>query len=183
MLNKTDKELRINGKFLYLRPINTEDIKGHYPSWMNDPQVTKFLESRFLDNSIENIRTFVENISKNPDILFLAIVVKEGNQHIGNIKLGPVNRHHRSAELGILIGEKNQWGKGYATEAIGILVRYAFEELKLHKITAGCYANNLGSMAAFKKVGFKEEGRRQSQFRFNGEYVDSVLLGIINPIS
>lgn len=171
----------IKGERLYLREIRLSDVDGPYHRWMNDPEVTRFLESRFSKNTKPEMRKFVRQALKNPGILFLAIVLKKGDRHIGNIKLGPINRMHKNADIGILIGEKDCWGKGYATEAIKLLSDHAFRKLKLHKLTAGCYANNTGSAKAFEKAGFELEGRRKGQWRCDGKYVDGLLFGKINP--
>ena len=123
------------------------------------------------------MKKFVVKCLENNGVLFLAIVYREGNRHIGNIKLGPISWKHKNAEIGIIIGEKDCWGKGYARQAIELLSEYAFSKLKLHKLTAGCYANNIGSVKAFEKAGFVQEGRKISQYLCEGKYVDGVLLG------
>src|SRR5205814_2669717 len=104
-------------------------------------------------------------------------VRKDNDQHIGNIKLGPIHWIHRYAEIGLLIGEKSCWGQGYASEAIRLVTTYAFERLNLHKVTAGCYATNVGSVRAFEKAGFVREGVRPRHCFCEGTYVDLILLG------
>jgi RimJ/RimL family protein N-acetyltransferase len=168
----------IEGDRIYLRELRLSDVNEDYYRWMNDAEVTQYLESRFSDNSLESIRNYVAGKQGKQDCIFLAIVLKEGNRHIGNIKLEPINRIHSHAELGIIIGSKTVWGKGYATEAIRLAVDYAFHKLNLHRVTAGCYSNNEFSIKAFKKVGFEIEGVRKEHFLSNGRYVDHVLLGI-----
>ena len=79
----------------------------------------------------------------------------------------------------LLVGDKNQWGKGYATEAIKSITNFAFDKLGLHKLTAGCYADNIGSIKSFKKVGFFNEGNWKDHYNSNGEYVDRVCLAIL----
>ena len=146
---------------------------------MNDPEVTKFLESRFLPATRECLRSFVEKLQNDRNNVFLAIVAKESCEHIGNIKLGPINWIHRTADIGLLIGEKRYWGKGIATEAIKLIVDYGFNTLNLHKITASCYSTNVGSVKAFENVGFVREGQRQGQFHSDGQYVDQIMLGLV----
>jgi RimJ/RimL family protein N-acetyltransferase len=147
---------------------------------MNDPEITSFLESRFFPISVESLRQYVADRQKDRDSVFLAIVDKKQDLHIGNVKLGPIDWIHRRAEIGILVGEKTLWGRGYATETIKLVVNYAFRVLDLHKVTAGCYENNLGSQKAFEKAGFQVEGVRRRHSFWEGQYVDVVLLGIIN---
>lgn len=171
----------LEGDRLYLREVRPQDVSENYYHWMNDPEVTSYLESRFYPNSAEKIQEYVIDRLGDRDNIFLGTILKEGDRHIGNIKLGPINWIHRYAEIGLLIGEKDCWGKGYATEAIKLVVDYAFGELNLHKLTAGCYAPNKGSLKAFQKVGFVIEGVRSQQFYWKGQYIDAILLGMVKP--
>jgi RimJ/RimL family protein N-acetyltransferase len=169
----------LEGERLYLREVRPSDVNEDYHRWMNDPEVTRYLESRFYPNSMEKLREYVAGKLGDRDNVFLAIVLKESDQHIGNIKLGPINWIHRFGDVGILIGEKDCWGKGYATEAIRLVVDYAFQTLNLHKLTAGAYDANQGSVRAFLKAEFTQEGVRKNQFYCSGRYVDGILLGIV----
>jgi len=181
--NKIRKNKKCNlfleDKHISLREIELSDVTKTYHKWMNDPEVTQYLESRFKTWSLKKLRSFVRKIKSSPDYIFLAIISKEKNKHIGNIKLGPINRNHNFADIGIIIGEKSFWGKGFATEAIRLVVDYAFNRLKLHKLTAGSYINNIASIKAFKKAGFLVEGIRKKHLFYNGSYVDGLLLGIV----
>ena len=167
------------GKNLYLRPLEAPDLDGPYLDWINDYSVTRFLEAGLFPNTREGLEQYVRSVSQNPQNVMLAIIDKDTDKHIGNIKLGPINWIHRFADIGILIGEKGSWGKGYATEAIKLVVDYAFNKLNLHKLTAGSYDVNLGSVRAFMKAGFAEEGLRRSQYYCNGQYVNEILVGIV----
>ena len=167
----------LEGKHIYLREVRLSDVSDHYYRWMNDPQVGQFLETRFFPQSHEDITSYVRTMANDPNTVFLAIVLKKNNLHIGNIKIGPVNRFHDFADISLIIGEKTLWGKGYATEAIQLATTYSFNTLNLHKVTAGFYGNNTASIKAFKKVGFVEEGRRKNHRFYQGSYVDEVLMG------
>ncbi len=171
----------LEGERIYLREVRPSDVNEHYYRWMNDPEVTRFLESRFAPNSVEKLREYVVGKLGDRDNIFLAIILKEKDRHIGNIKLGPIQWIHRQADIGLLIGEKECWGKGYASEAIRLISDYAFYVLNLHKVTAGCYGSNEGSARAFQKAGFAVEGIRKEQFYSNGSYVDEILLRLIRP--
>jgi RimJ/RimL family protein N-acetyltransferase len=169
----------LSGPRLYLREVRPSDVNATYYGWMNDPEVTRYLESRFFPHSMEALREYVTGKLGDRDNVFLAMVLKSGDRHIGNIKLGPIHWMHRSADIGLLIGERDCWGQGYATEAIRLVVDYAFSELNLHKLTAGCYAINHGSIKAFQKVGFVVEGVRPQHYYYRGAYIDAVLLGLV----
>jgi RimJ/RimL family protein N-acetyltransferase len=174
------KPRRIEGPRLVLRDLTVDDVTSRYVAWMNDPEVNRYTESRFTTHTIESVRDFVAATAADPANVFLAIERKDDGRHIGNIKLGPIHPYHRSGDIGLLIGEKDAWGHGFATEAIGVLKNYAFAELGLAKLTAGCYANNPGSLKAFLKAGFSTEGKRLDQYRFGDQRIDLLLVGCAN---
>ena len=113
---------------------------------------------------------------KSKNNFLFGIFLKENNEHIGNIKIGNINSFHRFADLGIMIGKKELWGKGYATEAIKLATRFAFRKLNLHKLTAGMYAPNKGSHKAFLKCGYVDAGRLRKHRSFNKRYVDNLVV-------
>jgi RimJ/RimL family protein N-acetyltransferase len=177
---KTESELI--GKRVRLREVRTSDASGAYLEWMNDAEVLKYTESRFRSHPREDLCEYVMKINANSDFVFRAITLGDAGRHIGNIKLGPIDWNHRFGDIGIIIGAKDCWGKNYAAESIRLLADYAFSVLKLHKLTAGCYAINDAGIKAFIKAGFAREGRRNSQYVCDGRYVDLVYLGLVNPV-
>jgi [ribosomal protein S5]-alanine N-acetyltransferase len=168
----------LSGERIYLREVRPTDVNDNYYQWLNSPNVTTYLESRFFPHSVESLRAYCEAQFAASDIVFLAIVLKDGDRHIGNIKLSRINWIHRTAEVGLLIGEEDCWGQGFATEAIRVISVYAFETLNLRKITAGCYSSNPASAGAFEKAGFIREGVLPGRVYDRGNYVDTVLLGL-----
>lgn len=168
----------IAGEHIYLREVCVSDVNENYYRWLNDTEVTRYLETRYIPRSLENIRKYVESMDGNPDEIFLAICLNEDGMHVGNIKLGPINWIHRFADVSLLIGEKSAWGKGIGTEAICLLTRFAFEMLNLHKLRSGCYADNKGSAKAFLKAGFVEEGILRKQWQVAGTYQNEVIFGL-----
>lgn len=171
----------IDGNLVFLRDFRNSDVDENYQRWMSDHEVTHYIESRFTAPTRESLEAWVRKVNSDPRTMFLTMVAKDSGRNIGTVKLGPINWMHRVADLGILIGEKSYWGKGYATEAIRLMIDFCFERLNLHKVTANCYAANVGSAKAFEKVGFFIEGRRRSHCFVDGEYVDMLQLGMINP--
>ena len=162
---------------LQLRSLADQDVSDEYLGWMNDPLVNRFLESRLTEQTLSSIGEFVRSNNASADTLLLGIFLA-GKQHIGNIKLGPVSSHHQSAAIGIMIGRRDAWGKGYAAEAIVLLSRYAFERAGLMKLYAGCYAANTASFRAFQKAGFVLEGRFRSHVSSDGRRDDTLQVGL-----
>ena len=169
----------IEGDRLYLRDVRDEDVTASYVSWLNDPQVNQFLETRFRMQTAADILQYVRAMREKPESVFLAIVRKGDDRHLGNLHIGAIDRVHKTATLALVIGEKSAWGQGFGSEAIRLATRHAFERLGLHKLTARCYANNEGSKRAFLKAGWSEEGRQREQFLSDGKYTDGIWLGIV----
>jgi [ribosomal protein S5]-alanine N-acetyltransferase len=143
---------------LILKEFSCADITMDYINWLNDKEINKYLESRFIYQDLNTVKDFVSNCEKNDLIYLFGVFTKNNMKHIGNIKVGPINKRHNIADIGILIGDKKFWGKGIATQAITVLIDFGFNQLNLEKITAGCYEKNTASKKAFEKAGFKVEG-------------------------
>lgn len=147
---------------LRLRELRPEDVTQDYVGWLNDLAVNRYLETRFAPQDEDSVRAFVAAQLASPDAFLFRIARADDDTHIGNIKLGPVNRHHNSAQIALLIGARAHQGQGHATEAIAAVTAWGFATLALARIEAGCYADNLGSLRAFLKCGYTVEGFRRA---------------------
>lgn len=157
--------------------LTPEHVTETYVSWLNAPEINRYLESRFETHTVESTRAFVATMLASPNSLFLGIKSHQLGRHVGNIKLGPIDWYHETADIGILIGDKSAWGKGIATSSIKAITEIARNRLQLRKLTAGCYASNMASKRAFEKAGFVFEGVRPSQYLLDGAPQDLVLIG------
>ena len=160
---------------IYLQSISVNDVSNNYVDWLNDPLVNQYLETRFSHQSIETVTSFVKSTLNNPNEYLFTIRTKD-KCHIGNIKIGAINEHHGTGEVSLFIGDKNSWGKGYATLAIELISYFAFFTLKLRKLSAGAYQTNIASTQAFIKSGYKMDGVKKAHYRSHGEIVDGVLV-------
>jgi len=173
------------GDQIYLRPLEMDD-EERCRRWFNDPDVRQFLDTIY-PLSREAERSFLEKIVGRPigpgsDII-LAIALQDDDQHIGNVGLHHINTVDRNAEMGIALGEKDMWQKGYGTEASRLVVEYGFNTLNLHRIYLRVHGNNPRALAAYKKLGFQQEGVwRQAIFR-RGRYEDVILMGLLRKDS
>jgi len=171
---KKTKNIHLIGRSILLRDIKLNDVNSNYVLWLNSSQINQYLETRFTKHTIKSVKNYVSELKKNKDVLFLAIIRNSDSKHIGNIKLGPIDWNHKNSDIGIMVGDKDSWGKGFASESISLLANYSFKTLKLHKITAGIYVNNEGSIHAFKKAGFYKEGKLKKHFLYKGQYIDGI---------
>ncbi|MBX9567002.1 GNAT family N-acetyltransferase [Aeromonas hydrophila] len=170
--------LRHQKMVIGIRNLELSDINSIYCSWLNDPEVNRYLESRFTIWDIEKTTNFY--IEKSNDGFFWAILDLSKMKHIGNVKLSSIDKNHNRVDLGIMIGDKDYWGKGIATEVIKIVTDYCFSQLNIHKITAGAYGNNHASINAFLKNGFIIEGEMLKHFKTSTGWTSAVLLSKIN---
>jgi len=172
------------GPRLTLRTLAPADAGGPYLGWMSDPSVLRYLEARLHRHDRASLAAFIEASNADASTLLLGITLTAGGRHIGNIKLGPIDAHHRRGDVGILIGDTAEWGRGYAAEAISTLAAYAFSALGLRKLTAGFYASNTASIRAFDKAAFRVEARLAGHWQRDGTWedgVDGVLMARLNP--
>ena len=147
---------------------------------MNDPEINRFMETRFRQQKQSDIEAYVRRMRDDPYIHFFAIVDRSQDRHIGNIKLA-VNPVHERGEISLFLGDKSKWGKGFGTEAIDLIKDYAFEVLNLRKLTAGCYAVNKGSARAFLKAGFHQEATMKNHYMCDGRVVDGFEFALFHP--
>jgi RimJ/RimL family protein N-acetyltransferase len=164
---------------LFYKKLIESDITDSYPEWLNDSEINRYIESRHTHHTIESCREFIQRLNSDPAHHLFGIFLQSNGSHIGNIKLGFIDKHHDTGQIGILIGQKTCWGKGFATESIRSITRWGFESLRLEKIEAGCYEENTASLRAFLKVGYQVEGFLRSHSNFEGRRSGSFLLGIL----
>lgn len=152
-------EETFSGEAVSLRLVTLDDCTSVYVSWLEDPDVNMYLETRFSRQTLASVRDFVSGMIDGPTNYLFAIIEIRSGSHIGNIKVGPINRHHRFADVSYFIGDKACWGRGYATEAIKLAARVAFERLGVRRLQAGLYEGNVGSARALEGAGFAYEAR------------------------
>ena len=177
-------ELILTGEKCRLRPLNKSDVGEAYVGWLNDPQVNRFLGvgNGEYRATLESIRHYLERFQapagKPPADFIFAIIDTASGRHIGNVTLNGSGRPRGIADTGILIGEKEFWGKGYAFDAWGALIPYGFDRLGLRKILAGAVDNHAASLNVLKRLGFQVEGVLRGEFLLEGEYHDVIRMGM-----
>jgi RimJ/RimL family protein N-acetyltransferase len=146
------ENIDLKSERLIYKRVSVEHLTDAYVNWINDPQVNMYLETRG-DYTLDLLKDYIED-QYNKEIYFWAIHLKDSKKHIGNIKIDPINSTANSGEYGILMGDKINWGKGYAKEASFTIIDYCIEELKLSKITLGVIEDNINAVLLYKKMGF-----------------------------
>lgn len=171
----------LKGKGIYLAPFTGQEDLDVYAGWLNDSETTLFMGSGRFPATRESLKGYIERSTGNSAGMLLGIfLIKEG-MHIGNITLQQIDWRNRSAEIGILIGDKGSRAKGYGKEAIRLITHHAFMRLNLRKLYAGVIEGNTPSLKAFEKIGFKVEGVLREHFYLDGKYIDCFRMGLLRP--
>jgi [ribosomal protein S5]-alanine N-acetyltransferase len=168
------KAVKLESERLVFLPLSLKHLSQEYLNWLNDFEVNRYLESRQGYN-IKLLENFLKE-QERKDILFWAIHTKEKNKHIGNIKIDPISLESNAGEYGILIGDKNSWGKGYAKEASSKIIHYCFDTLKLSKITLGVVSENKKAIKLYENLGFKRERIVKKIGVYDGKECDSIRM-------
>lgn len=109
------------------------------------------------------------------------ILCEEGTDRpLGSVYVRDIDRQHRKGEYGIFIGEDDARGRGVGTQAARLMIAYAFEELKLHKLYLRVFADNAGAIRSYEKAGFVQEGYLKEEVLIDGEYRDMVWMAVLN---
>ncbi|MDD5470208.1 MAG: GNAT family N-acetyltransferase [Candidatus Peribacteraceae bacterium] len=164
----------LQGSSVFLRALTEEDATPRYAAWLNDPEVNKYLETRSV--TVDELRKFIREKNANPQVLLLGIFWGENHLHIGNIKLEPIDERKGCATMGILIGDRNYWGKGVATEAITLLADYAFSHWKIRSLDLGVITENFPAIRAYEKCGFKVERVNKGAIDHGGILFDQLRM-------
>jgi [ribosomal protein S5]-alanine N-acetyltransferase len=168
----------IESERLLCIPMSLKFANEVYLSWLNDEEVNKYLEVP-KENKLTDLTAYIKNAVEN-HMLFWAIIIKENNKHIGNIKIDPLNLKHGFGEYGILMGDKSEWGKGYAKESSTAVIEYCFQTLGLRKVNLGLLEKNEAAFKLYKSLNFVTEGVYKKHVRFENEYCDVIRMALFN---
>jgi RimJ/RimL family protein N-acetyltransferase len=165
------------GRKVYLRPLERDDAPTLVP-WINDPEVTHTLVMHRPINLMAEL-TFLDRMHQSEHDIVLGIALVADDRLIGVTGLHLIDSKNRHTMLGIMLGAKEEWGKGYGTEAARLAVGYAFETLNLNRVWLHVYEYNLRGLRSYERVGFRREGLlRQETFRA-GRYWDTIVMGLL----
>ena len=165
---------KLIGKKCYLSPIDLKDTEK-YTEWLNDLEITKYttLYGKILNT--ENEKASLEKLSKEHNY---AIIDLYTNELIGSCGFMNLDQLNQSAEVGIFIGNKNYWNKGYGTEALQVLLDYGFKALNLHNVMLCVFPFNERAIKSYEKTGFKLIGKRRGATRRGNETFDLIFMDI-----
>jgi RimJ/RimL family protein N-acetyltransferase len=172
----------VNNPFLigfkiYLRPLERDDART-VMGWLNDPEVRRTLQV-YRPISLKAEEEFIDKLGQNDNAVTLGIAVKATDKLIGVTGLKDIDFKNRHAGFGIALGEKDEWGKGYGTEATRLIVGHAFGTLNLNRVWLHVYQDNERGLRTYQRVGFKQEGLLRQEIYRAGRYWDTILMSIL----
>jgi len=171
----------IQGKKVRLEEFTDKHLfDPKYYAWMQDREVVETIgrPEYLAPFPFCILEDYVINVKSSDNAYFFALYLKDNNQFIGTVKLGSIDWKSRTADVGILIGEKTCWGKGIAKDAVFTASDYAFRSLGIRKVTGGCIATNTAMHRCFERLGFTREAVLRKKVPFRDDFVDHYLYGV-----
>ena len=166
------------GNQVYLRPVEKGDINRLY-SWSNDPEI-RGLTGEVFPTVQSSVEEFLTRLQTDNSRVWFGIVLKDNDQLIGEAGLLRMFPAWRTTDLSLIIGDKAAWGKGYGTDAMQLLLDYAFGYLNFHRVAIGVVGTNTRALQFYDKVGFKREGIQRDGYYYNHAYQDFVMMSILD---
>jgi RimJ/RimL family protein N-acetyltransferase len=165
---------------IYLRALSIDDVTAEYLSWLNNNDVTAGLVAGTFPSTFQDLQQYINAKAQDKNTVIFAICDKHTHKHIGNIKIDNFDWISKTCELGILIGNKDFWGKGIGTEACKLVIDYAFNTLNIRKILLAVYSTNVSAIKVYERLGFEKEGTLKAHVFQHGNYIDKHYMSIFN---
>lgn len=162
---------------LFLKLLSEED-EEYIIKWRNKKEIIDSFFS-YKGVTLQEHRNWYQNYLKNDSRIEFIIIKKDNNEKIGTIGLSSIDFKNQKAEYGILIGEEQHQGKGYAKEASNAIIQYAFEELNLHRIYLKVFLDNLSAIEMYTGIGFEIEGVLRKDIFKNNIFKDVLVMSIL----
>lgn len=171
----------LTGEKVFLARVRREDVPVLAGLYSN-LELTTYLGSFGRTFSLEDEQAWYEGVSRNKGgEVFFGVYDRESGRIIGGTDLHEIDHRHGTATFGISIADPAYWGGGYGSEATRLMVAYGMYHLNLFNIELRVFAYNERAIAAYKKVGFRETGRRTGRVVLGGERYDDVYMEITAP--
>jgi RimJ/RimL family protein N-acetyltransferase len=167
----------VPGERIFLTTLRREDVPL-LTHWFSDLEMTAYLGRIGVAHQLEQEQDWYDRQGRSENTITFGIVVRESQRLIGTVGLMDIDPYHGRATLGITIGDKSAWGRGYGTEAVRLMAEYGCFFKNLESINLSFVAFNERGHRAYLKAGFKEAGRWRKAYRIGGERYDSVWMDI-----
>lgn len=166
------------GPRITLRIMEDADASERYASWLNDPEVNRYLGTKHA--TVEELRAYIAEKDRADNALFFGIFLRDGTL-IGTIKLEPIDLAAKQATIAVMVGDKAQWGKGFGNEAMQLLIEWCFSTLGLEEIILGVVGTHFPAIRSYEKLGFREFTRDIDALHYGDEIHDRVWMHLCRP--
>jgi ribosomal-protein-alanine N-acetyltransferase len=173
-----DFSYSLKGNRVDIKPFLITDISDTYINWLNDSEVVKFSNQRFISHGLDSCLRYQASF-QNSDNLFMAIRRLSDGKMIGTIT-AYISKHHGTVDVGILIGDKTVWGKGYGLDAWITFTNWLLNRNDIRKLTAGTLACNFGMIKLMERSGMVLEASRKAQELIEGQPTDILYYAKFN---
>ena len=170
------------GELVRLVAEDSQTIAECFSRWQRDSEYWRLLDSDPTRlPSPMRVKEWVEKelMKDPPDLFWFMIRTLEDDRLIGDTGLDGIRWSHGDAFVGIGVGERQYWNKGYGTDAMRIMLRFAFAELNLHRVTLNVFEYNRRAMRSYEKAGFTIEGRQRGWIHRDGKRYDLIYMGLL----
>ena len=173
----------LKGTLVPLGAVDPEEYSKAFAQWRRDSELMRLMDaSEVMLRSQKDSRKWIEKELEDQDVnqyMFTIRTLAE-EKFIGDIGLYVVNWSGRDAFVGLGIGERDFWGRGYGTDAMRVILRYAFTEINLMRVTLSVFEYNPRAIRSYEKVGFLHEGRQRGFLNREGKRWDMLFMGILH---
>ena len=173
----------LKGELVGLSALDADELSKAFARWGRDSEFKRLLDSNAIHLTSQKVsqkwlEKEIEEQKNNQH--WFSIRTLDGDKLLGDIDLFVVNWASRDAFVGLGIGERDFWGKGYGTDVMRVILRYAFTEVNLHRVTLTVFEYNPRAIRSYEKAGFRHEGRLRGLLNREGKRWDELFMGILH---
>lgn len=165
----------ILGAKTVVRKLQRRDLERSM-TWLKDPSVNKFLSHDFNNLTVEQEEAWYDFLQNSKDDLVFAVLDKNDLKHIGNCALHKIDPMKNTCEIGIVIGEKKYWNRGFGSDAVKSVIRFVFNSLNISRILLNVYSYNKRAIRSYKKCGFVQVKVLEKNHFYDGEHWDTLVM-------
>jgi RimJ/RimL family protein N-acetyltransferase len=171
--------LELNGNVVYLKKLDKEYIEEYWGNFKNTSIETMIFTGSAQAFNKTEIENYIDRVAADSDRVDFLIFSKQDNKIVGEVVINEVDRNNRCGNIRILINRKDDFSKGYGTEAMILALNYGFGMFNLHRIELEAYPFNNRAIHVYEKIGFKREGLRRDGAYYNHKYYDMITMSFL----
>ena len=171
---------RCQGEHITLREYRADDLSAIH-AWVNDPETVRYLSSRYwMPQSMSDTSDFLNHaMQAGTNGAYFVIAEPETGEYLGQIDLFSINWRMRSGEMAIVVAKEAKRGRGTGTEAVRLMLAFAFGTLGLERVELEVATGNQRAMRCYEKAGFRLEGVKRHAFMVDGQYADLAVMAVL----